>query len=488
MDSVSVLYAVGIVTAAIWLVGTVYFCTLFIQRKYLLRNFRGPIAVPMLGNIWDPNSWSLFRFLTMCRKKYGKIWVFFPFSKAYLICTDPVVVRRILSDTKVFVKGGDYKDIFSVIFGEGLVTSNGEKHKHDRAIFGKYFVKSNIASYVSVINATTKAVIDGHISKKMSENGGAVGLNAEHFFAVLALKIFLKFSLSYTIDDAHLLDSMCAAASRASYSTAFMMILNLPLWPIVPLVQDMHQCKKVFLGACQVAFDERKAAMERGECNDMDDCLSAMIREKLPQKEVDEHLMTLVCAGHDTTAFFSAFMALLLAQNPDCQEKLRQEILTVVGDKEEITMEDISKMTYLQKVEQETLRLYAVIPFLTREASEEVTIKEANVTIPKGALVMAPLYLINRDPTIWENPTVFDPERFDGKSVEFTQAKNGFFPFGYGSRTCIGNTLALTEAGVFYSHLLRKYRLEELPGFRPMIMGGISLTTSNGVHVVIKEL
>ena len=488
MDSTSVLYSVGVATAAIWLVATIYFCTLFVQRKILLRKFRGPFAVPMIGNIWDPNSWSLFRFLTICRKKFGKIFVIFPFSKAYLVCSDPVVVRRILSDTKVFVKGGDYKDIFSVVFGEGLVTSNGEKHKHDRGVFGKYFIKSNVSNYVTLMNTTTKAVIDSHISKKLSESGGTMDLNAEHFFATLALKVFLKFSLNHTIDDTSVLDSMCRAASKGSYSTGMMMMFNLPMWSIFPAVQDLHDCKKVFLGACQSAFDDRKTAMERGECDDMDDCLTAMIREKLPQKQVEEHLMTLVCAGHDTTAFFSAFMALVLAQNPDCQDKLRAEILGIVGDKDEITMEDLSKMTYLQKVMQETLRVYAVIPLLTREASEEVTIKEANVTIPKGAVIMVPLFMMNRDPAVWKNPSAFDPDRFDGKSVEFTQAKNGFFPFGYGSRTCIGNTLALTEAGVFFTHLLRKFRLEELPGFKPLIMGGISLTTSNGVQVVLKEL
>ena len=224
------------------------------------------------------------------------------------------------------------------------------------------------------------------------------------------------------------------------------------------------------------------------EIGEMDDCLSAMIREKIPENDVQDHVMTLVCAGHDTTAYFSAFMFLLLAQHTDVQDKLRQELLEIVGDKEDVTMEDISKLNYLYKVMQETLRLYAVIPTVTREASEEVVIKEADITIPKGVQVMIPFFLMNRDPAIWDNPSVFDPERFDGKSVEFTSAKNGFFPFGYGSRTCVGNTLAQTEAGVFICHLLRKFKFEALPGFKPAIFGGISLTTLNGVHVVVKSL
>jgi cytochrome P450 len=94
------------------------------------------------------------------------------------------------------------------------------------------------------------------------------------------------------------------------------------------------------------------------------------------------------------------------------------------------------------------------------------------------------MFLINRDPELWENPSVFNPDRFDGKqSADFTSAKNGFSPFGYGSRTCIGNTLAQLESTIFFCHLLRKFRVEEQPGFKPNIMSGISLTTTNGIHV-----
>ena len=90
---------------------------------------------------------------------------------------------------------------------------------------------------------------------------------------------------------------------------------------------------------------------------------------------------------------------------------------------------------------------------------------------------------MNRDPEVWTNPNEFNPNRFDNTELNFTAAKNGFFPFGYGSRTCIGNTLAQIESVVFLCHLLRKYRLEPDASFCPKINSGISLTTSNGVWV-----
>lgn len=93
-----------------------------------------------------------------------------------------------------------------------------------------------------------------------------------------------------------------------------------------------------------------------------------------------------------------------------------------------------------------------------------------------------------RDPTIWENPSVFDPERFEGKTVDFTSAKNGFFPFGYGSRTCIGNTLAQIESGILICKLLMRSRFDVDPGFKIRITAGISLTTKGGINVVVRPL
>jgi cytochrome P450 len=95
---------------------------------------------------------------------------------------------------------------------------------------------------------------------------------------------------------------------------------------------------------------------------------------------------------------------------------------------------------------------------------------------------------VRRDPTIWENPTQFNPDRFDGKCVDFTTARNGFFPFGYGSRTCIGNTLAQIESSILLCKLLMRCRFEKDPNFKIRIVSGISLTTHGGINVFVHPL
>ena len=204
-----------------------------------------------------------------------------------------------------------------------------------------------------------------------------------------------------------------------------------------------------------------------------------------------DHTITMVGAGHDTTAYFASYVCFLLGEHPECQEKLRQCVVDVMGDREEVTADDITSMKYLQLFMHETLRFFAVIPFLVRKSATEFVHKSTDgspdVVIPADTEVMIPMYLLNRDPSIWDNPTKFDPMRWEGKG-EYTSAKDGFFPFGYGARVCIGNTLAQLEVSVFISQLIRQYKVLKDPSFKLNILAGISLTTSNGVKVKFKKL
>jgi cytochrome P450 len=233
--------------------------------------------------------------------------------------------------------------------------------------------------------------------------------------------------------------------------------------------------------------ENRRAMLARGEGQDIDDCLSAMLAESMNDTEMLDHLTTLLSAGHDTTAYFSAYMCFLLASHQEIQSRLRAELVSVLGPRYgpdcDLTGDEVGELKCMQKVMQETLRLYSIIPCVSRLATYDVHIKEAGVTIPQGSNLLIPMFLINRDPELWENPSDFNPERFEGKGNEFTSAKNGFFPFGYGSRTCIGNTLAQYESAVFMAQILMRFRIEPDPGFKPAIFAGISLTTSNGINV-----
>jgi cytochrome P450 len=462
----------------------IYFVQLFIRQKIQFKAFPGPMALPLVGNCYSSEALFLLRYLATLRKRYGRMFTFYAFTKPYLVTCEPQAVRRILSDTKTFAKGVDYTELFGLAFGQGLVTSNGEKHKADRAIFGRFFIRGNIGKMMAQFNDIVKEAIHEEFDSMAAKNNGSFAVNVEEFNAIMALRMFMMLTMGQR-ESKEREHYLAKVVSRGSYEMGRIVVLGLPPYDFMPPVKYCREATKDIYEFFLPFLNARKARIDAGETVE-DDILTALLTNNLSQKDIQDHVVTLMCAGHDTTAFFTSYLCYLLATNEDSQEKLRQEIFDTVGDRQEITPDDCVELKYLQKVMQETLRLYAIIPCVTRVATEEVHIKEANVTIPLGANVMIPMFLINRDPELWDSPSVFNPDRFEGKG-DFTSAKNGFFPFGYGSRTCIGNTLAQLETSTFICHLLRRYNLKPKTDFKPAIMSGISLTTSNGIEVVLEQ-
>jgi cytochrome P450 len=160
------------------------------------------------------------------------------------------------------------------------------------------------------------------------------------------------------------------------------------------------------------------------------DCLTMLIRSGLTDAQIFDHILTLICSSHDPVAYTASFVCLLLAENPSVQDRLRSEIFETLGSREELTVEDVTEIKYLNQVSlpsfsssssclqviQETLRLYSMLPCLTRVTTCPVTIKDSSnsgelMVIPENTDVLVPLYLVNRDPDLWIQPSKFMPER-----------------------------------------------------------------------------
>lgn len=437
--------------------------------------------MPIIGNLTNPGALSLIKLFISLKKIYGSVYTFFVFSHPYLVVCDPTAVRQILTDHKSFPKGDAYTAGFAYVFGQGLVTSVNEKHKADRSRFSKYFIGTNVALYLNMINEKTAEAVQEIVEHNVGKDSFCHDM--EHFFAPLTLRVFSVFCTGKDIfmgrRDKE--KDVCKIVSEGSYWMGVVMFLKLPLWKIFPWTKSLDKVLNVLRPEIMNIVDEKRTALKNGTCETPDDCVSQMIVDNLTEKEIFDHMVTLLCAGHDTTAFFSAYMCLLLAQHQDAQDKAYDEIMRVMGDRTEVTADDIKDMVYLRKVMLETLRIYAIIPFLIRYTEEDFELKELKITIPKGTNLMIPMSVVNRDAEAWPDPMDFNPDRFEG--TEKSIAKKGFFPFGYGSRVCIGNSLAQMESTVFVCHVLRKYRLQVDPTFKLKINAGISLTSASGLRL-----
>ncbi|KAL0127794.1 hypothetical protein PUN28_003203 [Cardiocondyla obscurior] len=128
-----------------------------------------------------------------------------------------------------------------------------------------------------------------------------------------------------------------------------------------------------------------------------------------------------------------------LAQNQSIQDKVREEIKEVLNNDDGVILyENIKKMSYLEKIFQETLRKYPPVMYLTRKPITNYTFEGTKIDIRKGQQVIIPTYAIHHDPNIYPNPEVFDPERFTPENMK---QRNPMYhlPFGDGPRNCIGN-------------------------------------------------
>lgn len=163
-------------------------------------------------------------------------------------------------------------------------------------------------------------------------------------------------------------------------------------------------------------------------------------------------------AGYETTSTMLGFVAHILVNHPDVQEKVRQEVIELYNEEGKLDYNTVNKLSYMQCVLNETMRFYPpVTNFVTRWALQDYKYKD--ITIPKNASITMPTYQLHHNEQYWPNHDRFDPERFrDKKNLDSI----AFQPFGRGPRNCIGMRFALYESKLMLAKLLHRYRL--VPG------------------------
>ncbi|XP_063598457.1 cytochrome P450 3A29-like [Penaeus indicus] len=184
-------------------------------------------------------------------------------------------------------------------------------------------------------------------------------------------------------------------------------------------------------------------------------------RKLLSDEEIIANAWVFLLGGFETTANSLTYTTYLLAQHPEVQDKVYQELQDVIKDANtNLTYEQVHKLTYLDQVFSEALRLYPpVVTFLTREAAEDMQI--GDVLIPKDMNVLVPIWLLQRDPEQWTDPEKFDPDRFSPEAkANSTRHPMSYIPFGAGPRNCVGMRFAQLEAKLTLARVLLNYRLD----------------------------
>jgi cytochrome P450 len=261
----------------------------------------------------------------------------------------------------------------------------------------------------------------------------------------------------------------------------------IPMWVPLPKQLRFRRARKDLEQVVGRLVAERR----RHPVPDGDDVLTRLIdsTSKEPDPAVGrtrlrDELVTLLLAGHETTASTLGWAFYLIDRHPEVADRLCEEARRVLGDRLP-TYEDLHALRYTVMVVEEVMRLYPPVWILTRQAQAADVV--GGYAVPAKSDVLICPYVLHRNPALWDDPERFDPERFDPdrQSVRSTYA---YLPFGAGPRFCVGNHLGMMEATFVLAMVARELRLSKVPGHVVVPEPMLSLRVRSGLPMTVRPL
>jgi cytochrome P450 len=369
----------------------------------------------------------------------------------YVLCT-PDLARALLSCTDHHLVKERALRLSRVMLGNGLLTSEGEPHRRQRRLILPAFDQRRIAEY-----AVTSASTAEDWSRGLMD-GATVEMHGE--MARLTLRIATRALLRAEIDDTagflHAVDTATRAFHRHRNPLAEVFD-RLPLPGTIRLRTARRRIDSAIAGL--VAVSRRNGGSD----------LLHRVEEAGDSAQVRDELVTMLLAGHETTAVALTWTWHLLASHPAAESRLHAELDRVLGPNPP-TPDDLPRLSYTRQVLSESMRLFPPVWAVSREAAADVTIGDH--VFHRGAIIMMSQYMLHRHPRYWSAPDRFDPDRFSAPDGirPFT-----YLPFSSGIRGCIGERLAWVEAVLVLAAVARRWRVESASAAPVGLRPGISL-------------
>ena len=372
-----------------------------------------------------------------------------------------------------------FQDIVAVILGQGLLTADGDDWLRRRRLMQPMFHRRQVAKLGQMMTAATERAIAHWCTLPPGE---PIDLHQVMHHLTLDIVGRTLFSIDLTAEAEMLAQSVAVSIAYINYRLS-----NFVCAPLFVPTARNRKLKRALKNMDHFVFAMIEARRQRGE--QKDDLLGTLLMARdadtsasLSDRELRDELVTMIAAGHETTALALSWTFYLLAQHPEVEAQLVTEIETVLAGRLP-TFEDLSQLRYTRMVLEESMRLYPPSWSLVgRDAIVEDEI--GGYRIPANATVFILPYLIHRDPRFWCNPDTFDPERFSPQRSE-GRHRFAYLPFGSGPRKCIGAEFAMTEAQLVLITILQMYRLTLKPGYMVQPDPIFTLQVKEGLPMVI---
>jgi cytochrome P450 len=437
----------------------------------------GPKGRPIFGHTLE--AWKdPLRFMFDSVRDYGDIvrFAFGPYE--YVMINHPDAVHHVLvENAKNYTKSRNY-DGLKLVLGHGLVTSEGETWKRQRRLAQPAFHRDRLASFARTMAAEAEVTANEWDAKV----GEPLDVSAEMMRLTFRIVGRTLFSVDLESDAQRLGPAIVEAMHFAdAYASS---VFRLPMWLPLPKIRSFRRAVSELDDLVLRIIAERRAAKD-GEHDDLLDMLmraqDEATREGMSDRQLRDEVMTLVLAGHETTANLLTWTFCLLSQHPEIARRVRDEALAVTGGRP-ATLEDVPRLKLVSMVLQESMRLLPPVWAFERQAIEEDAVM--GFRVPARAIVGISPYCLHRHPRYWENPEGFDPERFAPERAQ-SRPRYAYMPFGGGPRQCIGNNFALMEGQIILATLASRFRVDLAPGETIDPEPTVTLRPRRGVRVTV---
>lgn len=441
----------------------------------------GPRTWPPIRLLFQMQR-DMLPFLAGLARDYGDIVYFQAGPRPIYLLNHPDFIQDVLVIHDRKFRKSQALQRAKRVLGEGLLTSEGSYHLQQRRLMQPLFHRRQIGAYAESM-VKHAARLSDPASTQAWQDGATLDIHAEMMKLTLAIVGETLFQQDITGE------AQAVGVAMEALTRNFRRLLS----PLAPLLNALPTAENRHLRQSQAELDRIVAQLiaERRGQKDGTDLLSLLLAahdsggdgRPMTEAQVRDEVLTLLLAGHETTANALTFTWWLLAQHPAVADQLYEELAQVLGDRLP-TVADLEQLRYTRRVFSEALRLYPPAWIVGRQALENHTI--GGYPIPAGATVLVSQWIMHHDARYFPDPMRFDPERWT-PAAQAARPKFSFFPFGGGSRVCIGEHFAWMEGVLILATLAQQWQIQPVTAEPLALRAGITLRPQHGIPMVVKR-
>ncbi len=437
-------------------------------------HLHGPKAVTALLGLQDGRK--ALNALSKLAAQHGPLVHVNVVKDFYLVASATAADRVLVENPQAYRKGPDFK-LIGALAGNGLLTSDGAFWLRQRRLAQPAFHRQRLANFIGIMCEQS--------DRWVAQLADGAKVNVQPGLVQLALTIVSQslFSADLSAHTAQLVEAVAQALEIIDKRMSSLVVA--PAQVPTPRNLRFQKALKRIDAHVSRLLDERRA-----DPSPRLDLLSMLIEardedtgEGMSAQQLRDEVVTLLVAGHETTANGLCWLFQLLAENPAVQQRVRAEVLA--SGSGQPTPKSLAEQTFTRQVINETLRLYPPVWGFSRTAVKADQL-DGRAVKPGSDIFIFP-WLLHRSPAYWEQPDVFAPELHFSPAAEKARPRLAFAPFGAGPRQCIGAAFAMMELQIVASRVLRSFELE--PTTRAAVAQvAITLKPRNGIRLKLKRL